>query len=160
MSDYTELRDRVVSVIQGIPDIGIVHGRTRYAADWTKYLELFKTSIGGVNQIRGWTVSRDAVESSPARFQANEESWVFVIRGMIGLSDGLDTEGTLQELADLVRRALDTHTDLGVSNVVDYGVGPASMRVCEPRMFGSTLCNYCEITLPIDMQVGVTFVAN
>lgn len=160
MSDYTDLRDRLVSVIQGVPDIGVVHGRTRYAADWSRYLDLFKTTVGGVNQVRGWTVSRESVEVTPARFQANEENWTFVIRGMIGLADNLDTEGTLQDLATLVIREINTHTNLGVSNVVQYGVGPASMRVCEPRMFGSALVNYCEITLPIDMQVNVTFVAN
>lgn len=160
MSDYTDLRDNIVDVVETVPDIGKVYGRLRYAADWSKYLDLFKTKIDSTPQIRGWTVTRETVDVTPERFRANEEVWTFVIRGHLGLSDNLDSEGTLQDLATLVIRALNARTDLGVTNVVDYGVGPASMRVCEPRMFGSVLVNYCEIALPVELQVGVTFVAN
>ena len=161
MSTYTDLRDSIVAIMQGIPDIGMVHGKVRYAADMTRYLDLFKVTLGGTPQIRGWTVTRESMDVSPSSFTSasNEEIYNMIIRGMVGLSDALDTEATLQDLADEVVHTLNTHTDMGISTVVDYSPA-AHIRLFEVRQFGSVLCHYCEIEFSVEVRRAVTFVAN
>lgn len=157
MSTYTELRDGTVARVQLVPNVGLVYARPRFAGDWSTYLNLFKTTVQDVEQIRAWTVSRDEVAVEPARYGADTETYQFIVRGFMSFHDEEDTDGIFNDLIDEVIHSLNGRKDLDSAAVVDYAVGPASLRLNELRSFGAVLCHYCEIPYPIEVQRVVTY---
>lgn len=157
MSTYTDLRDGTVGRVQLVADVGLVYARPRFAGDWSTYLNMFKTEIQGISQIRAWTISRDELNVEPDRYSADMETYQFVVRGFMSFDDERDTDGLFNDLIDEVVHSLNGRKDLDSSAVVDYAVGPASLRVNELRAFGSVLCHYCEIPYPIEVQRVVTY---
>jgi hypothetical protein len=151
---YGSLRTAIAAVLDGIVGIGVVHDRERFVVDLARYLELFKTTIGGTTQIRGWMVLRESarlVEDGP--FGEVHRRHLFVLFGVQGFADGSDTYGTFQALCDTVMAAFDDEADLGVSGVTVGAVGPASLRSFKAEQFGSVLCHTAEIELPIDVML-------
>lgn len=153
MTAYTSLRTAIATALDGVPNTGIVHDRERFVVDLSRYLELFKTTIGGVSQIRGWLVLRESAHPlDEAVYGEVRRRHLFVLYGVLGFQDSTDTYGTMQGLCDAVMAAFDNQTTLGVAGVVVRTVGPCALRSFKAEQFGSVLCHAAEIELPIDVM--------
>lgn len=159
MSVNAEILAAVKAKLEDIPNIGKVYARQRFAADWSKYLGLFKTTVGGQEQIRGWVVTLD--ENNPMAPSLDEfgevnRTYNVLIWGMLGFQDASNTEGAFFDLCETIADSLDAEVDLGLSYVTKGGVGPTSWRRQDLRQFGSVLCHYAESVVPVETSKAVT----
>lgn len=154
MSSETTIRARVKTVLETVANIGIVHDRERYAADWTALTALFKQTISSVDQIRGWTISLLEVSENVENFQGSgfgdtfKYNYTYRLQGLMTLND-TEPEKNLTEkdfaiLVLAVVEALNTDSTLNASR--ESGPIVASVRT-EPRMFAGILCHYCDARL-------------
>jgi hypothetical protein len=141
MSEATQ-RAAIASVLSGIPDVGVVHDYDRWAVDWGAFIALFKTTIGGKDQIRGWEISR--ISASEDRTSVRPHT--YAIRGYMGLKDSQATEKTFNDLIEAIAAAFRASQDLGKAVL---GHDFIQIAVIEPRMFGSVLCHYAELRLTV-----------
>jgi hypothetical protein len=156
MSVYDSLRTAIATALDGVPNTGVVHDRERFVVDLSRYLELFKTTIGGVSQIRGWLVLRESAHPIPEDvFGEVRRRHLFVLYGVLGFQDSTDTYGTMQALCDAVMATFDDATTLGVAGVVVRTVGPCALRSFKTEQFGSVLCHAAEIELPVDVMLPI-----
>ena len=144
------IRAELHSIVAGVEDAGIVHDRLRWSNEWPDFLTLFKTNIGGLDQIRGWQVryggfgELDVVEFHDVADDHGMRPHRFLIQGFMGLDDSRGTEKVMTELAESVCDALDASQSIRAPNY--YYADPAVMSVFEPRLFGGVLCHFAEIT--------------
>ena len=155
MSEAT-IRAQIKTELESVTNIGLVHDYDRLTTTWGELLARFKTTIGGGDQVRAWTIQWGGfVPGDPqsvgglfVRFHQ------FVIRGYLGLDDSTATEKTFSALAETVSNELDGSATL--HSLSTYFDTPwASVPVCEARMFGSALCHYCEINLVVGERMDV-----
>lgn len=153
---YTTLLAQIKSAVEGVTGIGVVRDYLRWWSDKKDFLDLFRTTIGGQAQIRGWTITRDGIPFNERYAQGGKHrvTHMFVIRGVLGLQDGTATEKTFQALVDSVVDALDDAVTLG-GNV--RSAGPATAAAITHRGFGEVLCHYCEIQFPVTEHVDRTY---
>lgn len=153
---YTTLLAQIKSAVEGVPNIGVVRDYLRWWRTDKDFLDLFKTTIGGTEQIRGWTITRDGVPGNDRYATGGQHrvTHMFVIRGLLGLQDSTGTEKTFQALIDSVVDALDDTVTLG-GNV--RSAGPATVPTITHREFGTVLCHYCEIHFPVTEHVSRTY---
>ncbi len=153
---YSDIVSDIATRMETIPSIGIVHDYYRYTADAAKFLQLFKCSIGGKEQIRGWEITR--ISAPEARTGAYFRYHKFRITGYLGLCDADATDKTFQTLIDDVCELFRTAEPPGGSSwyYLDLALPgdlPAQAVVIEPRMFGSVLCHYAEILLTVTERI-------
>jgi hypothetical protein len=146
MSEST-IRTAIYNVVNGVTNIGKVYDYDRWAADWNTFINLFKTTIGGVDQIRGWEISRRSAGERPSEFgPVNEESHLFVVRGYMAINDAAATEKTFNALIEAVGAAFRSNQTLsGTAHRHDF----IQAEIIEARTFGSVLCHYCELALTV-----------
>lgn len=147
----TNIRTAIYEVLDNIAGIGIVHDYERWSADWSRYLDLFTTQIGGIRQVRGWTIGYSGTaESDQVQLDGGElRSSRWVVRGYMGWDDSRETEKDFQDLVEDVLDALDDESTTLHDPADYYDIGPATAPVVEARVFGSVLCHYCEIILTV-----------
>ena len=89
MSEAT-IRLALKNIIVDVLNIGTVHDYERWSNEWPDFLTLFKTTIGGEDVIRGWTVGYNGqVPEAPESFAQNAyvRTHTFAIRGFLQLDD-------------------------------------------------------------------------
>lgn len=154
MTAYTSLRTAIANLLATVTNVGMVNNRERFVVDPAKYLDLFKVTIGGVPQIRGWMILREtAVPVSDTVFGEQRRRHGFVLYGVLGFSDSTDTYGTMQALVDTIMALFDDQTTLSVPGVIVRDVGPCSLRSFRTEQFGSVLCHAAEIEVPIEVML-------
>lgn len=130
--------------LNGITNIGIVNDYTRYANELTDLAAHYKTTIGGVPQIRGWNIGLGLIASEQIAIRHRvKRTLTFVVRGYLSLDDSRETEKTMAALAEDVLDALDDDTTL---HDLTADAGRAQLTVMEHRTFAGVLCHYVEIT--------------
>lgn len=138
------IRTEIVTILGSVANIGTVHSYERFIVDPAKFLELFKTTIGGVPQIRGWEIGRKGPFEDIEQRTMNQLT--YSIKGYIGLQDAAATELSFSQLVEDVRTKFrDNLTLNGKANGHDGLKG----EVLEVRMFGNVLCHYVEMTLTV-----------
>lgn len=148
MSEYDDISAALKAVIQGVANTGVVHSYRRWSNNWSDYLDLVDSTVPA-NEVRFWMVSRDGVDGESMEFGAIQRTHRMVVQGAMALDDSAATAATFQGLVDSVMEALDTKRDLGLSYVVDYGVGPCSARTIGEEALGDVLCHVVEISVPV-----------
>jgi hypothetical protein len=148
MSSYTALRDALETRLDTVANVGQTHNRERYTSNWSDFLAMMTATIGGQKQVRGWWVSRDGFTDEPSDFGNINRVHQFVVRGVQSLNDGDNTETTFQNLVEEVAAAVANDDALAVAAVGEWDVGPARVTM-DTRMFGSVLCHYAEIQVPV-----------
>lgn len=145
------IRAAVKTRLEAVIGIGRVHDYERWASDWSKYLDLFKTTIGNTEQIRGWTIACESFGNKQEAYQLHRKNYEFVIRGYLGLDDSAATGRTAIALAEDVIEELEQYVKLdGALEVGTYAAGGLPrLAVLQPRMYGSVLCHYIEIRLAV-----------
>ncbi len=150
------IREQIKVVLSGVPGIGIIHDRERFAADWGTFLNLFKDAEGRVN---GCMFSRDLRRREQQTMGETEAAHVFVIRRFMGMNDaeesGIVFDNHLEELADAFDGNETLNNTCRTINP-DWGpmagaVGP-QIEISEIRMVGSVLCHYAECRLCVIEQ--------
>lgn len=143
-------RTAVYNAVSSVTNKGVVYDYERWAAEWPAFLALFKTTISGTSQIRGWEVCYRgfAAVTPPKTFAgARQRRHRFQVQGYMGLEDGASTEKTFAALAEAVANAIDGDATLHGSTFLE--TGDAEITTLEPRMFGGTLCHYAEINVTV-----------
>lgn len=150
------IRARIDTVVSAVSNVGQVYDyiRTPKVQDtWSEFLDLYKTTIGGNQVIRGWTITCESIAPSELIAIGSEGSdtqlnYVFKVRGFFGIDDENESEKTAIAIVEDVVIALN-----GDSTLRDYyGSGPQGLAECtifEPREYGDVLCHYAEISLPV-----------
>jgi len=146
-----EIREQIKVVLAGVPGIGVVHDRERFATDWTKFLNLFKDADGRLN---GCMFSRESRRRIQQTIGETEKAHVFVIRRFMGLNDAEETgiifDDHLEEVADAFD---DDETLNDTCRTINPDWGPMDgavglqIELSEIRMVGTVLCHYAECKL-------------
>jgi hypothetical protein len=147
MATYTELRDRILAVIDSVAGVGRTHNRLRYAADWKTFLDHLQDSDRAV---RGFWVERERREDNYHSFGRLNQMHTFTVRGVLGYKDTSDTDGQFGDAVDRVMDALGGATITGA-----WEFGPPTLRVVDVRQFGSLVCHYCEIEIVIEQEAAL-----
>lgn len=151
MTSYTSLAAGIVDAIDGISNIGVVHGYPRYSSEsWAAYLDLFKATISGVSVIRGWQVGRESIERSvDGVFGREWRIHRMFVQGVMGVYDSGNSYGDFQSLIDTVMATIDSQATMGVAGVMVDAIGPCVVQEIGEEWFGDVLCHTCHISVPI-----------
>jgi hypothetical protein len=150
---YLTIRNAIKALVEGVDGVGVVHGRSRLATNWKKYIERFYFAETG--RIQGAEITRTGF--SEHRAGAYLRHHKFVIRVFLGFQDEAATEETFQPLIDEICEAFRT---AGPEASWLYGDGdnpansPAQAPVIDERMFGDVLCHYAEIHLSVTERIN------
>jgi len=147
MSEAT-IRTAIYNAINGVSSVGQVYDYERHATEWGDFLDLFKTNVGGTQQIRGWMIGyRGTPEVDGSRFKIPKRisrRHRFQILGVMGIDDSAASEKTFAILAEDVCDALDSDATLhGFA-----AVSPASLGF-DPSPFAGVLVHAAAITLEV-----------
>lgn len=145
----TQQRTDLYNAVNGVSNAGVVYNRYRYQNNWADFLTLFKTTIAGTDQIRGWMLEYKG-------FQGNDNTQMhygqlqthgWTVHGFLGLSDANSTEITFSALVESVIDAIKASTALRNQNTY-FDVTPATGEI-EIRLFGDVLCHYIQVRVTI-----------
>ncbi len=144
------IRGQIYAVIGAIANIGMVYDYERWAADWVAFINFFKTTIGGVDQIRGWEISRRSAAEKKivigVNISSHQKTHVFLIRGYMGVNDAAATEKTFNALIEAIGAAFRYNKKLN-DTAMDHDYIQA--ETIGFRMFGGALCHYAELSLTV-----------
>jgi hypothetical protein len=142
-------RTAVYNAVNGVTGAGMVYDYERWAAEWPAFLALFKTTVSGVTQIRGWEVCyRGFSAETPRTFgEVRQRRHRFRVQGYMGLEDSAKSEKTFAALTESVANAIDGDATLQGNTFLE--TADAEIATLEPRLFGGTLCHYAEINVTV-----------
>ncbi len=143
------IRAAIYSAVNGVSNIGKVYDYERHSNDWSDFLDKFKTTIGGTNQIRGWMVGyRGITEAEGGRFTAPggriSRKHRFQILGVMGIDDSEATEKTFAALAEDVCDALDSD-----DTIHGYLGSSPAMLGFDPKPFAGLLVHAAAIVIDV-----------
>lgn len=148
----TSARADIITAIETVSNVGIVHNYNRWAVTWPDTLELFQTEINNQNILRGWTVDFDHEEPIEDTYQYKNSHYMiatvyfYTIRGYFQLNDADESSITSLAVVKNVVKALNISSDLHDEDSYRHLTPPAKLSVFEPRIFGSVLAHYAEIS--------------
>ena len=137
----------IKTIMLGVSGVEIVHEYQRFAADWTKFLSLFKDSSDRIN---GWMITRESTPEDRDTYPTLRRQHRFVIRGFYGLNDAEASETTFQTLVERIQTAFDVDPVLG-GTVINSE--PLQVDKVDARVFGSVLCHYAELSIAAHERV-------
>ena len=141
------IRAQVKSILQGVANIGQVQDYDRWEINWDNFLTLFKATIGGVDQIRGWTIHvQSEALSYPGTNNVGQFEHLFLLRGYMSLKDASGTEKTFDDLVEAVQKAFLGNYSLNGSAM---NAEPPQVMVKEVRQLSDVLVHYAEIQLRV-----------
>lgn len=143
-------RRALLAVLAGVPAVGMVHSRERFATSEAEFRKLYLYSpaqaddgFGLDPHIRGWYVRRIATTEVNANGRIlNEHHWL--IRGYMAFKDAVESELIFDGLVERIRSAVRVDTTLGLPGMLggstqeERGVQVASAG---PVMFAGVLCH-------------------
>lgn len=150
------IRSAIYNAVNGVSNVGLVYDYERHANDWGAFLDFFKTTIGGTDQIRGWMVGyRGIREAKPQTFvpgkSGNERIHQFQILGVMGIDDSEATEKTFAALAEDVCDALDDAVALHAKGTFP-NAAPVTMGF-DPRPFAGILVHAVAIAIDVTESI-------
>lgn len=144
------IRAQIYAILSGVTDIGKVYDYERWAVDWNTFINLFKTTIGEADQIRGWEIGRRSAKEEKTVLgigdDANEITHTFIIGGYMAVKDSLETEKTFNTLIETIAtafRASPTLNELAEDHLY------IQREVIDTRTFGGVLCHCAELSLTV-----------
>lgn len=148
---YSTIRTAIYEVIRDVSQVGIVHDYERHVTNWDEFLDLFKTSIGGKSQVRGWMIGYRGIPTVN-RLTFNTSSNVgterihrFRVIGVMGINDKEESEKTFATLGEDVCDALDADSTLHSTGI---HASPAAM-LFDSRPFADVLVHAAVITMEV-----------
>jgi hypothetical protein len=144
---YETILGTIQTELESVTDVGVVHDYGRHTRDYSDYLDLFKTTIDDVDQIRGWMISyRGFPEAAPLPEFGHIpglRDHEFIIDGFLRLDDSAASEKTFGTLVEAVCNELD-----GSATLHDGSTYPGASRaiaVIDLMIFGDVLCHHVNI---------------
>jgi hypothetical protein len=141
------IRTQIYTILNAVTNVGKVYDYERWTADWTTFINLFKTTISGIDQIRGWEIGRRSAKEERQTLGANDRDHTFIIRGYLGLNDAAATEKTMNNLVEAIAAAF--RANLTLNGAAVQGHDYLQIDLIEARTFGSVLCHYAELRLNV-----------
>ncbi len=147
------IRAAIVSIMQAVPDIGVVHAYERYAKNIADLAALYRSAPH--QQLRGWYVGRNKTAERDRVQNTSTEYTVWKINGFMALSDENQSELQMDLLIEALRdtfRVNDTLNDtVAQCSLPSPGGGSreASLQLLDfgPVMFGAVLCHGVRLQL-------------
>ncbi|MEE9274873.1 MAG: hypothetical protein V3V62_06160 [bacterium] len=157
-SGYKEIAAAIAAEVSSVADAGRVHTHQRWAADLSKYLDLFRWEApGGEDQIRGWMITREGAREELGSFAGsgggftpaglNRRTHTFLLFGIMGFEDAAASELPFQDLIEGVCDRFRGAEALRLRGKVKSleRLQPPQVDLIELRTFGSVLCHIAEI---------------
>lgn len=151
MSTLQQIREAVKAQMAGVPGIGLVHDRERYAREEVKFRELFVCIPDGEDeQVRGWWLRRTATEERTVSTDTVLVVHTWQWRGYMTLNDEAESELRFDELIEAYRdvvRADPTLGDVCEANSVEDGEDGVQVIDAGPVKFCGVLCHSALLQL-------------
>lgn len=152
MNAVNAIREQIKVILQGVPGVGVVHDRIRWASEAQKMLNLFKDSEGRINAVM---FRRDKMAKTSVSLEAQKmRAHVWLIIVIRAFSDEKSSELEFDDLLTEIEERFDDYDTLnGTCMSCDMAYGPMAdqsniqIELVEPRMFGGVLCHYAELRL-------------
>ena len=148
MSDLSDIRTQIKSVIESVITSGKVYEYERLADTWEKTISLYKTTGG---KYHGWTISRQQTATQAERYRIKHRAHIFRIQAFYSLNDVDASELTFQDLLESVEAAFDVDKTLSGTCETTWptwwpmaGIPGFSIDNVSNRMVAGVLCNYAE----------------
>lgn len=109
MSANADIRSAIVTVMQAVPDIGVVQDRERYAKNLPDLKTFYATPTLG---LRGWFVRRLAVAERDRVLPRSNEYTRWRIQGLMAFDDAASSELVFDDLIEQLRDAFRTNDTL------------------------------------------------
>lgn len=147
-----------------VPDIGVVLATAPLpplVEDWAEFIDTFTTVIGGLRQVRAWTVafagSRVIPDSTRRGFGSHKElrEVRYVVRGYLGRHFP-DSEATFRDLIEEVIVKLDLDEGFGGTVLEHDDVEVDLPDNADAVLLGDVVCHYCEITVVTRVELTLT----
>jgi hypothetical protein len=146
------IRTAIYNAVNGVADVGLVYDYERHATEWSDFLNLFKTRIDSIDQIRGWMIGyRGIAEAEGGRFSGDRRisrTHRFQILGIMAIDDSEASEKTFSILAEDICDALDN--DATIQGFMF--AGPATLGF-DPSPFSGILVHAAAISFTVTESV-------
>lgn len=157
-TEYEAIRDKLYTVISGVPNIGIVHKQKRYKKNNAELKDSFVSTVSGSDMLLGWEITRAGMTPGTGAFgRMRHRAEIFEVDGWMALVDADNTEQVFQVKVSAVVDALDAinwdDPDMGSINV--FASGPCAITVVEEAMFAGVLCHHATLRLPVQVDKAV-----
>jgi len=139
------IRQKIFETLSAVPAVGKTYDYERWAVDWGKFINLFKDTASGT--IRGWEICRSNMHSVKIDVIEESRDHGYTIKGYLAVNDALASEKTFNGLIEAICNAFKGNHTLG-GTCCDSG--PVSAETIDTRSFGSVLCHYAELKLPVN----------
>jgi hypothetical protein len=155
------VRAALKTILLTVSNVGQVHDYERWAGTIPDVATSFRTTISGSDCIRGWTIACEGWAQEWLVYNEDEapghvnRTYTYKIRGYFGLQDSTATEKTAIGIVEDVCEALDKSDELHDEEDYQGRTPPAILTIFEPRMFGSILCHYAEITAQVTEAISL-----
>ncbi len=147
---YATILARIKVTLDTVANKGQTHDYVRWVIDESAFLDVAKTTISTVDQIRMWMIDYGGFAATSewiSRSLEERRVHVFVIHGYLGLDDSAATAKTFAALAEAVCNALDADATLN-SDALSSSRVPCQLDV-DHVMFYSKLCHHAAIALGV-----------
>lgn len=153
MGLVADQRAAIATTLNAVTDVGVVIDHTPLPrGDWQKFVETFKSTVGGTSHIRTWWIaylgeSRSRVlRPTMGGNQKIDRVTRWMVRGFLSWNDPT-TDEVFADLVESVTTALDENRSLG-GTAGDHD--PCQVDLPEKAngvTLGDIVCHYAEITL-------------
>ena len=147
---YATILAQIKTTLDTVANKGQTHDYMRWAIDESAFLDVAKTTISTVDQIRVWMIDYAGFASEDpylSRAIVTRRVHTFVIHGYLGLDDSTSTAKTFATLAEAVCDALDDDATLNADALSSSRV-PCQLDV-DHVLFYSKLCHHATIALAV-----------
>ena len=149
---HAAIRDGLVALLQGVPNVGHFFDRERYVRDESKFMALYLyTPPGGHKQVRGWWLRRKATQERTVGLDLNMEMHTWMVRGYMALNDDAATELEFDALIETMRNAWRANPTLGgicqQSPVEGDNTDGLQVLDVSPVLFCGVLCHSAWLEL-------------
>ena len=143
------VRNAIVTTLLGVPGIGVVHNRERYADRQAEFRTLYMHAPDNVN---GWFVRFEGRNESEESVGRHLVVVRWRLQGFYGFDDAAGSEVAFVALVEAAAAAFRADPTLGGAalDTLASGSGESGLQVdaVEPVMFGGILCHRaaCRLT--------------
>lgn len=144
------IRAAIVARMNTVADVGSVFDYQRYEPRVDALASMYRVTIGGQPQIRGWFVTRVSTEERSPAIGRWQTLHTWRIRGYMSLDDASASEKTFDGLIEALRDAFRADDTLGgavASTVIEGGDAGLQLTEHAPVIFAGVLCHSAELRL-------------